>query len=435
MKPKTKLQKEVYSLHTKLRPIPQKVYAWSKNQMASLFSVDSRYFYRCYECNHKWRGKRAKKIPNTCRCPNCNKILQHYIHEGPVIEYKHMGYVTTYKEYQLIRIIYVYKMSTKTRKPFVLAYEVSQIWMNSRARATVLSRDKTSCFYNAPKWSFKPDMTIRSNKCITIRDSLLNYIYPHTKVLPIITRNGFNGDFCKYYPYALFKALLTNSRFETAYKAGYTNLLRSDDVTDDMWRIIKICIRQKYEITDVKMWKDYLDLLAYYHKDIFKPELLCPPDIKEAHDMYMARRNEEIRVEREKERLKQEYKKLNRYNNDLYVQSKAPFLGLSFTNGIITISVLNSVNEFIKEGKIMEHCVFANDYHMKPNSLIMTSKLKTKPLETIEVSLDKLEVIQAYGHNNQITKYHNDIINLVNQNMKLIKERLNKMKTKCPQKT
>ena len=151
--------------------------------------------------------------------------------------------------------------------------------------------------------------------------------------------------------------------------------------------------------------------------------------------MYMARRNEEIRVEREKERLKQEYKKLNRYNNDLYVQSKAPFLGLSFTNGIITISVLNSVDEFIEEAKIMEHCVFANDYHMKPNSLIMTSKLKTKPLETIEVSLDKLEVIQAYGHNNQITKYHNDIINLVNQNMKLIKERLNKMKTKCPQKT
>ena len=30
--------------------------------------------------------KRSNKIPNTCRCPNCNKILQHYIHEGPVTE-------------------------------------------------------------------------------------------------------------------------------------------------------------------------------------------------------------------------------------------------------------------------------------------------------------------------------------------------------------
>ena len=211
-------------------------------------------------------------------------------------------------------------------------------------------------------------------------------------------------------------------------------MLRSDDVTDDMWRIIKICIRQKYEITDVKMWKDYLDLLAYYHKDIFKPELLCPPDIKKLMICICKTKRRDTYGKR-KGKIKTEYKKLNRYNNDLYVQSKAPFLGLSFTNGTITISVLNSVDEFIEEAKIMEHCVFANDYHMKPNSLIMTSKLKTKPLETIEVSLDKLEVIQAYGHNNQITKYHNDIINLVNQNMKLIKERLNKMKTKCPQKT
>ena len=47
-------------------------------------------------------------------------------------------------------------MSYKTKKPFVLAYEVSQIWMNSKARATVLSRDKVSCFYSAPKWSLNP---------------------------------------------------------------------------------------------------------------------------------------------------------------------------------------------------------------------------------------------------------------------------------------
>ena len=132
MKPKTKLQKEVYSLHTKLRPIPQKVYAWSKNQMASLFSVDSRYFYRCYECNHKWRGKRSNKIPNTCRCPNCNKILQHYIHEGPVIEYKHMGYVTTYKEYQRLNInsvsLIVKEGGWQSDHPLLLNFKQKTLW-------------------------------------------------------------------------------------------------------------------------------------------------------------------------------------------------------------------------------------------------------------------------------------------------------------------
>lgn len=68
------------------------------------------------------------------------------------------------------------------------------------------------------------------------------------------------------------------------------------------------------------------------------------------------------------------------------------------------------------------HCV--GSYHTKTDSLILSACIDGKKIETIEVSLTQLRVIQSRGVCNKNTKYHDQIVNLVNQNIPLIEKRL-----------
>ena len=45
-------------------------------------------------------------------------------------------------------------------------------------------------------------------------------------------------------------------------------------------------------------------------------------------------------------------------------------------------------------------------------------------IETVEVDLRTLEVVQCHGKHNQDTEYHERIIDLVNKNANLIRERM-----------
>ena len=62
--------------------------------------------------------------------------------------------------------------------------------------------------------------------------------------------------------------------------------------------------------------------------------------------------------------------------------------------------------------------------YTKEDSLILSASIDGKRIETIEISISQLKVIQSRGVCNQNTEHHNSIINLVNQNLQLIEERL-----------
>lgn len=68
------------------------------------------------------------------------------------------------------------------------------------------------------------------------------------------------------------------------------------------------------------------------------------------------------------------------------------------------------------------HCV--GGYYSKADSLILTACIDGKKMETIEVSLSKLQVIQSRGVCNKNTEYHNQIVQLVEKNIPLIEQRL-----------
>ncbi|NPE12707.1 PcfJ family protein, partial [Prevotella sp. PJ1A] len=89
------------------------------------------------------------------------------------------------------------------------------------------------------------------------------------------------------------------------------------------------------------------------------------------------------------------------------------------------VRVLESVAEFAAEGTELHHCVFSNSYFLEKNSLILSATIDGKRIETIEVSLKTLKVVQSRGVCNSNTEYHDRIIRLVEDNTELIRQRMN----------
>ena len=107
-----------------------------------------------------------------------------------------------------------------------------------------------------------------------------------------------------------------------------------------------------------------------------------------------------------------------------YLKQKGRFFGIAFGDNLIQIGVLQSVMDFLEEGKEMHHCVFTNKYYRKSESLILTARIGNKRIETVEVNLKTLSIVQSRGVCNNNTEYHERIIGLVKKNMNLIRQKL-----------
>ncbi|MNF84249.1 hypothetical protein D3C84_666010 [compost metagenome] len=112
----------------------------------------------------------------------------------------------------------------------------------------------------------------------------------------------------------------------------------------------------------------------------------------------------------------------------IYENDKKQFFGLSFTDNDLTIKVLDRVQDFLYEGDTLHHCVFTNEYYKKKDSLILSAQIENRPVETIEVSLSRMEIIQCRGHRNKTSKHHNRIMRIINKNLPEIAGRLKKQK-------
>ena len=214
---------------------------------------------------------------------------------------------------------------------------------------------------------------------------------------------------------------------ETLLKSGNIEHLRyflsRPKVLDRCWNSYKIAMRNKYAITDISLWCDLVYLLERLGKDLRNPHFICPPDFKAAHDLYMKKRQVQLEREREQQRREWEAEQIAK-EKDEYIQKKAAFLNLILTDGVIIVKVLQSVDEFYEEGKAMHHCVYTNAYYNNENSLILSARIDGQRIETVEVDLQTLKVVQSRGVCNSNTEYHDRIIKLVEDNAEQIRQRM-----------
>ena len=107
-----------------------------------------------------------------------------------------------------------------------------------------------------------------------------------------------------------------------------------------------------------------------------------------------------------------------------FLERIGKFIDLVISDNKLIIVPLKSLDEFKQEGDIMHHCVFANGYWKRSDCLILSARIGDKRIETIEINLKTLDIVQSRGACNQNTEYHERIIGLVRKNIGLIKQKL-----------
>lgn len=428
MQPRNKFEKEVFARSKELQPINKIQTEWAFRHCFKHYAIiRADGTATCSECGKEWKSK--NNLAETLvgyTCPHCGMELEtHRTRKRVFQQTEYLGIITTFKGWQVLRFFYMYLHQKKGEKSRYFISEVVQRWINPKGKVAAVAKNiSMSYWFNA--WKLNSDLEIRKNE--NVIDIQPTAIYPRKRVLAEIKRNGFKGQFYDLTPYEMFHSILTNSRAETLLKTKQLSLLNYFEETryrdiEDYWSAIRICIRNGYNVTDASMWCDIVNMLRRLGKDIHNPKFVCPEDLKAEHD----RRELEIRRKREKEEIKEQRDKLLKSikNEKRFQELKSKFFGIAFTDGTIKVHVLESLKEYFEEATEMHHCLFSNEYYLKEDSLILSATINGKRIETIEVSLKTLEILQSRGEWNSHTEYHDQIMNLVKANRNLIGQRMN----------
>lgn len=429
MKPKNKLQEQVVEASKTLPKLTKKQIQWGYNHAIQYVGRRTdKGMITCTKCGHSFEGMGELAISLLgCECPNCeSKLIVKTSKKRTFDDSYYLNIITAHKGYQVIRTI-MFSYKSKIGEPTKLSYsEVMQRWIAPDGKHYTFARlRQTMGTYCIDSWIFHTPLELRNensnNKfCINVYDKIgsLGEVYPRQKLIPELKRARYKKALYGQKQLDLFRTLLSDSRAETLIKAGYTKLLERImnmgwKNIDNYWQSIKICIRNGYKIKDAVLWCDYIDLLRLFEKDLHNAKYVCPINLKAEHDRYVIKRAKADALAEIEKQLAKEAE---------YREAKARFFGLVFSDGTISIRVLESVAEIIAEGQAMHHCVAG--YHSKADSLILSACIDGKRIETIEVSISQLKVIQSRGVCNKNTKHHNKIIQLVEQNISLIENRL-----------
>lgn len=420
MKPRNKFEKAVLAQSGKLRPLSKAQLAWAFRECVSHFAHRlPKGRTTCMDCGHEWVREKAT---GHCTCPKCHAKLE--VKNTLVRKIRQKAYFTLLDKcgkYQTLRMFLLVVEMEKGCKAHPYALEIGQYWWNDKGKQTLVAIQRILGRY-MDTFSFVSPMAIRGDNEVYRHIATFD-TYPRYSVIDTLQRNGFRSDLQDIESAKLIPALLTDPKVETLLKAGQYDLLRyclhSSTCLDDYWPSVKICLRNGYTITDGSMWCDTIDLLRRMGKDTRSPKDVCPADLKAEHDKLVEQRNRK----EERERLALRRKEAAQYEKE-YLLQKGKFFGILITDGRLNVRVLESVAEIAEEGTLMHHCVYANAYYRKENSLILSATIDGKRIETVEVDLERLCVVQSRGLCNKNTEYHERIVNLVNSNMNLIRKQI-----------
>lgn len=437
MKPRTRLQVEVWNLHKKLsEPREQEPFVISKHE----FYYTTHYKnYVCLECNHQWRPEkittdRSVKI----QCPSCKKKLNCLSTQNGGMATRIITYAVAQvvDRFQVVRYFSCWKHMNKNKPPRYSFHSLFEEWKDwEKDKRVIVGRTIgwTGDGFNSTEYEVRnPNGSgWRSNEYDRFSS---DYVCPGGQYLPRFKKYGltrFNHD-CD--PRILITKLELSPKIETLLKARQKELLidavYKDRSISPFWNQIKIVIRNKYKIKDAGIWYDYLELLKYFRKDILNPKFICPKNLKLEHNKLVAKKQKIQEAERvQKEIRRQEIERAKAEAEEALKGVKAElFKDFKIIGGSITIVTLIDDEDVKKEGKALNHCVYTNNYHKKSGILLLSARIDGQPIETIEISLATYSIIQARGYNNEPTEHHNQIIYILKKNMGKISKIVEKQK-------
>lgn len=420
MKPTTKFHKDILKESRKLRPVTKTQAEWAIGECFEHFA------YRlpkgrttCMDCGHSWL---MTEHSDQCTCPNCKAKLEvKETYERKCQQKSYLNVITTCGEYQILRMFLVIVEMRKGFKASPAFLEIGQYWIAPNGKTALIAIQRTMGWY-LDCFAFGSPMEIRKDND-TYRHISDQYLYPKFKVIPTLTRNGFDGNFHDIRPVSLFSLLLSAPQAETLMKEGNFEMLKymanNTSEVKHFWASYIIAKRHGYEIPNLSTWFDYLRMLERFGRDTHSPKLIAPANLFDAHDEYV----QKVNRQREKERREADRLKALE-NEEKFRKLKGRFIGLVFTDNEIEIKTLDSIDEYYEEGKAQHICVGSSQYYLKAESLVFSARIDGKTVATVEIDLKTLKVIQCRAACNKESEYQQRIEKAIASHRKEIKARM-----------
>lgn len=419
MKPRTAFQHRVTEASNRLKPLPEAQEKWAHRKIASHFSFRTKgHINVCSECGTKFDSDSKGKY---VICPECGARLEiHDTRKRMHSEKRVFSTLETADGMQVQRIFILHSGYRRGRSAEHEAMEIIRRWHDGKGGCAVEARRRCMGYY-MDMFIYSTNIELK-NDCHTYQYLADTYIAPGAKILPCFRQKGVKGRFPNVNPDKLFNGLLSDPHIETILKSGNIKdlayFLDHMDELGKLWDSYKIARRNGYRISDMSLWADLVQALEYCGKDIRNAHYVCPDNLKEAHDLWTGRRAQAMERERTRKKLEEAMKR-----EAEFIRLKSKFFDLTISDGTIDIVVLDSIKAFKEEGETMHHCVFSNSYYDRPDSLVMSARIKGKRIETIELSLTDMKILQSRAVCNGTSEYHDRIINLVNANLSQIARR------------
>ena len=391
-----------------------------------------------------------------------------------VTSHEYYAVVTAFEGWQVVRYCIVSSSYSRNGYKFGYISEVSQRWMRVRDNGKILLDifEKRYCmfWYNKcqpyaldSQLSWKSWGSSYNRRCITAINLEDWQVYPIRRFTDEFKKADLARALGRYDEIWLYEDVRDGKRLkgvdsleldksevctltqkcylptivETLFKMGEDDLARfmlhpsgwNQTKVTKYWLSFLIARRHGMR-NDFSGWMDWFDYVADLDrigKDIHNPHFLVPQEgVHDAHAKVIERLNrirEKLARERERAKMEEELKRIEEQEKGFYKRIRK-YLGLAIvTESGITITPLPSVTAFYEEGNALHHCVYTCGYYAKKESLILTARSADGDrVETIEVDLGGLKVLQSRGFGNKPTPILQEILMAMDENMWRIDE-------------
>lgn len=433
---KKKIYNEIMTLQKRLRPLTAAQVNYAHSHYSKVAYYNSRHALWCQCC-----GAYEQSAPEFIKldaelggqCPYCGtKIAVERRIGKRFVEKYYSTYATHIAGWQVFRTFLAERHNNRGQSTTYELNEVYQHWIDIEGKEYILSVGYTRSGWSGEQWYFNTPLEKprKHNATYTGQYNLLdmfdiagNYIYPRSSFSLMLRRNGWSNSFLSdawLSAAEVCKALLSSRKMETIAKTQpklFTWIVKND-VKEFYFHAVKICNRNNYLIDEPDLWLDYLADLTRLNLDTHNRYYVCPANVGDAHEATQQRLYR-LRQKEKAEELRKNICKLE----EAYSKHIAPYIDIVLCQDDIVITPLRTVQDVFDEGEAMHHCVFENEYYKKPDTLLLSARDKEgNRIETIEINIKTLQVLQSRGHYNKNTDYHNRIIELVNSNMYRIRQ-------------
>lgn len=212
MRPRTKRERLVAELSSKLPEITEAQIRWGKKHCFPHNAYRCKDEMWCSECGKMWVDVTGQK-EGYIKCPYCGERLEVKVSrktKDNAVSY--LTVVTTSGDFQVLRHFYTARYARKERDTHYFIDEVCQQWITSDNKEIVIAKAMNM---GCRGWIHTTDMSLKQSGNIYYPHSydIDGYVYPKVKVLPILRRNGLRTSFHGVTPAVLIRALLGENRY------------------------------------------------------------------------------------------------------------------------------------------------------------------------------------------------------------------------------